>query len=199
MTTAVDIANMAIALLEEAPIESLEEDSKVARLLKVHYEVVREAELMKRPWGFALVTVDLVGTDTDSGSGTLNWRYTLPSDMLRLMPLTYDNTVEGVEISWEIRDGYLYSDQESPRGIRYIANVTDPDDWNALFIDVMAAALAVKIALPLTHKAGMLELAQKAYDRALVEAIRVNASERRGRLHTTSWTRLRGDTRVWRA
>ena len=63
-------------------------------------------------------------------------------------------------ISWEQRDGHLYSDQSAPRSIRYIAALEDPDDWDAPFTEVLVAALAIKLALPLTHKTGMLQLAQ---------------------------------------
>ena len=75
----------------------------------------------------------------------------------------------------------------------------DPDDWSAAFTEVLVAALAVKIAHPLTHKTGMIEIAQRAYDRALEEARRVNALERSGTLHEAGWDRQRGDNRYWRA
>ena len=114
--------------------------------------------------------------------------------------VTHDQRVsQQVRRTVQIRDGRLYSDQESPRSIRYIANLTDPDDWNALFTEVVAAALALKIAHPLTHKAGMIEIAQRAYDRALERAMAVNAIERRGFLYEAGWDRQRGDNRYWRA
>jgi len=176
--TAVDIANMALSVLDEAPIGSLEDNDKAARLCKLHYETTREAELSKHSWAFAIKTATLTGIDTDSDATgeSLDWQFDLPADCLRLLPLTYDNTLTGVPISWELRDGKLYSDQESPRKVRYIANLTDPDDWNALFTEVMMAALSVKLALPLTHKTGMLQVAQQAYDRALEAALAVTPS-----------------------
>lgn len=199
MTTQVDIANMALALLDEAPIDSLEDDSKAARLCKIHFETTREAELMLHAWAFAIKTGELTGTDTDSGSGTLNWEYELPADALRVLPLTYDNTLRGVPISWEVRDGNLYSDQSSPRGVRYIGNFTDPDDWNALFIEALAAALAVKIAHPMTHKQSFVQVAQQAYERAIRRAMRANAIEAHAALYEAGWDRQRGDNRYWRA
>jgi hypothetical protein len=199
MVTRVDVANMALSLIDEAPIGSLEDNHKAARLLNTHYETVREAELSKHTWVFAVFTEDLTGTDLDTGSGTLNWEYALPPAALRVLPLTYDNTLHGVPISWEQRGNLLYSDQSSPRGIRYIGNLTDPDDWNAMFTRAFSAALAVTVAYPLTHKAGMVQLAQQAYDRAIAEARRVNAIERQARLYDASWAYQRGDTRYWRA
>lgn len=194
-----DIANMALAVLDEAPIVSLEDDNKAARLCNLHFELTREAELTKHLWYFAIVTDELTGTDTESGDGTLNWEYELPADFLRLIPLTDDNELTGIPISWEQRDGKLYSDQDSPRKIRYIANMTEPNDWDALFTEVLVAALAIKLALPLTHKTGMLQIAQAAYDKALTDAMTANAFQRSARIFSQSWALARGDDRFWRA
>jgi hypothetical protein len=197
--TQLDIANQALAVLDEAPIGSFEEDSKAARLLNLHFETTREAELAKHAWVFALRTIELTGYDTGSGHGTLNWEYDLPPDFLRLLPVSYDNELSGVPISFEQRDGHLYSDQSSPRSIRYIAALEDPDDWDAPFTEVLVAALAIKLALPLTHKTGMLQLAQQAYQLALRSAMRVNAVQQYGALYRASWATQRGDLRHWRA
>lgn len=195
----VDVANMALDVLDEAAIDALTEDVKPARLLDRHYVQTRQAELAKHPWVFALANESVTGTDTDSGDGTLNWSYAVPSGALRILPLTYNGEPDGVPISWRQEGGVILSDQESPRIIRYIADVTDPDDWSPLFTEVMVAALAVKIALPLTHKAGMVEIAQNAYQRAVAEATRTNAFEASGTLYRQSWAQARGDNRFWRA
>ena len=76
--------------------------------------------------------------------------------------------------------------------------MTDPNDWDALFTEVLVAALAIKIAHPLTHKAGMIDIARSAYDRALEAAFTANAIQRGGRFYTASWARQRGDNRACR-
>lgn len=192
-----DVANMALALLDEQPITSLDEDVKSARLLNLHYDVTREAELTKHAWVFAILTADL--TATDLGSGTLQYQYGLPDDCLRPLPLTYDGDPTGIPISWRQESGLFYSDQAGPLTLRYIANLTDPNDWDALFTDVVTAALAVKIALPITHKSGMVELARNAYSQAVADAMRVNAIQTAGTLYRQSWASARGDDRYWRA
>ncbi|CAH2395901.1 hypothetical protein [Mesorhizobium escarrei] len=45
-----DIANMALGVLDEAPIDSLDQDVKPARLLNLHFDLTREAELTKHAW-----------------------------------------------------------------------------------------------------------------------------------------------------
>lgn len=194
-----DIANMALAVLDEAPIDSLDQDVKAARLLNLHFDQTRMSELTKHAWVFAILSTSLVGTDLGTDSDTFNWVYELPADCLRPLPLTYNGEPDGIPIGWRQEAGLLYSDQSSPRIIRYIANLTDPNDWDATFTEVLVAALAIKIALPLTHKSGMVDAARNAYDRALDDARTANAFQRSGSLSTSSWAFQRGDSRYWRA
>jgi hypothetical protein len=193
--TPLDIANMALAVLDEAPIDSLDQDVKAARLLNLHFDLAREAELTKQAWVFAILAASVAGADTGSGGCTLNFTYELPADCLRPLPLTGNGEPDGVPISWRQEAGLIYSDQAGPLMVRYIANLTDPNDWDALFTEVLVAALAIKIAHPLTHKAGMIDIARAAYDRALDAAFSVNAIQRGGRFYTGSWAQQRGDFR----
>lgn len=199
MPTELQVANMGIALLDEAPIAALTDDNKVARLANTHYAQTRKAELVRYIWGFAITKESVVGTDLDTGDGTLNWSYPVPTAALRILPLTYDGEPQGIPINWRRQGSVILSDQETPRIIRYIQDMEDPDDWAPQFVDVVAAALAVKLALPLTHKSGMVELARQAYQGAISEARRVNAFEHDGSYHDAGWGHWRGDNRFWRA
>jgi hypothetical protein len=192
--TPLDIANMALAVLDEAPIDSLDQDVKAARLLNLHLDLTREAELTRYAWVFAILRATVAGDDTGDGSA-LNHAYELPGDCLRPLPLTLDGEPDGVPISWRQEAGLIYSDQPGPLTIRYVANLTDPNDWDALFTEVLVAALAIKLAHPLTHKSGMIDIARSAYDRALDAALTANAIQRGSRSYAGSWSMARGDTR----
>jgi hypothetical protein len=167
-------------------------------LLNLHFDLTREAELTKHAWVCAILAAAVAGSDTGSGEGTLNFAYELPVDCLRPLPLTHNGEPDGVPISWRQEAGLIYCDQPGPRLIRYVANLTDPNDWDALFTEVLVAALAIKIAHPLTHKSGMVDIARGAYDGALDAAFGANAIQRGGRLSTSSWAILRGDKRCVR-
>lgn len=195
----VDIANMALDLLTEGEIDALTDDDKPARLLNRAFAQTRKAELRKNFWSFAMASSSVTGTDLETGDGTLNWRFELPAGTLRVYPLTYDGEPRGIPISWRREGNYVFSDQDSPRIIRVVQDVTDPDDWDPLFTDVMAAALAMKIAHALTGKSGMIEIAQNAYLQAKSEARRVNAMEMGVQMYRQGWDLERGDTRYWRA
>lgn len=196
----IDVANMALGVLDEAPIDSLDQDIKAARLINLHYDATREAELAKHAWVFSILRETVAGSDLGTDSGTLNWAYELPADCLRPLPLTHNGEPIpfGIPINWRQEADLVYSDRSGPLVIRYIANLTDPNDWSALFTDVVAAALAVKVALPITHKAGAVQLAKEAYRDAIDAAQTANAFERGGNADTTSWALQRGDLRGWR-
>jgi hypothetical protein len=193
--TPLDVANMVIAVFDEAPIDSLDQDVKAARLLNLHFDVTREAELTKYAWVFAILAASVEGTDTGSGDCTLNWAYELPVDCLRPLPLTDNGEPDGVPISWRQEAGLIYTNLSGPLTIRYIANLTDPNDWDALFTEVLVAALAIKVAHPLTKKSGMIDIARAAYDRALDAAFTAQAIQRGGRMVTNTWAQARGDWR----
>lgn len=196
--TDLDVANMVLAVFDEAPIDSLDQDIKAARLLNLHYNQTREAELTKYAWVFAILRASVVGSDTGSGDCTLNWAYELPADCLRPLPVTHNGEPDGAPISWRQEAGVIYSDRSGPLIIRYVANLTDPNDWDALFTEVLVGALAIKIAHPLTKKASMIDIARNGYDRAVDAAFASQAMQRGARQNTTSWAYQRGDNRVTR-
>ena len=171
--TPTDIANMALGLLTEAPIDSLDDDDRSARMLRLHYETTRAAELLKRVWAFAILTAEVDGVET--GDPAYPYSFTLPANCLRPLPPTHDGDPAGVALDFRAEGDALLMRTGGARRIRYIGNLIDPGDWNALFTEVFAAALAIKIAHSVTGKASMIEVAQGAYDRAVREARRVNA------------------------
>lgn len=189
------IANMALALLDEAPIDSLVEDSKAARLLNLHYEQTRMAELKKHTWVFAIMSVSTESADVENGEGVGAYSYVLPSDALRVLPVTDNGEPDGYPLPWRQEAGVIYSSKSGPRRIRYIGNLIDPNDMDPLFIEVWTAAMAVKIAHPLTQKAGMIDIARNAYQTAIDDALRVNAIERGQQVQRQTWAQARGDWR----
>lgn len=193
------VANMALDLLTEGPIDSLDEDTKPARLLSRHYEVVREAELMKNLWAFALIFPDDIPAATSHGTGAFQYFYELPGDFLRLAWLTEDGTPDGVPLPYTLWGDGLRTRFAGPVKLPYVGNATDPADWDALFTQAFAAALALPLAHALTGKASLIEHVRVTYERAVAEARRLNHIMRLGQGPERQWTVQRGDPRYWRA
>lgn len=197
--TQTDVANMALTLLTEATIESLDEDVRAARLLNTHWDTVVESELTLNAWGFAAIFPDDIDATDTGQDGVFQYLYEVPDDFLRPVWLTRDGKPDGVPINWTLWGDGIRSDFSGPLKMPYIGNVIDPAEWGALFTRAVAAALAIPIAHPLTGKVNMIQVAQAAYDRAIADARRVNAIMKIGRQPETSWAVQRGDTRFWRA
>lgn len=169
-----DIARMVCDLFDEGTFETLDDDTKAARLISRHFEVTRESELTKYAWAFATFYVDAEAIDVGP-VGPEKWFYAKPDDCLRLLPMTTLCWPQGTPIpTVEAAEG-VYTVEGGTRTIAYIANVNDPADWTALFTEVLVAAIGMKIAYPLTQKSGMVQLAQSAYDRAIADAYRIGA------------------------
>jgi len=198
MTTETDIANLALAVLDEAPITLISDDNTAARLANRHFAQTRKAELAKHEWAFALASDSVTGSDTGTGDGTLDWSYTIPSNVLRITAITYDGEPRGIPINWRQKGTVILSDQEGPLKLLTVKDVTDPTLWSPLFTEVFVAALAIKMALPLTHKSGMIDVAKAAYQTAITEATRANA-RLAGMYNDALWSAQRGDNRFWRA
>jgi len=137
----VGIANLALQKLGAKRIESFTQDHPNARSINAAYDFVRRKELGAHRWGFATRRASIAADASQTSWGTHN-RFTLPNDYLYL--ILDDETVYPVD--WQIEsatDGtFVITDDAAPLNIRYVADVDDPNYYNALFADVFVCALA---------------------------------------------------------
>jgi len=192
--TVEDVCGMALGILDESPIHSLDDNSKAARLLNLHFETTRKSELTKQAWSFAIFRAEIEANPDAPTSDEYGYGYDMPEDALRILPLTETGEAASQRIDWKMEGGLILTNYSGPRLIRYIGNLTDPDDWNSLFTEAFAARLAMKIAMPLTHKPSFLQGAQTVYNEAISEARRINAIESSSIAGSESWIAARGDT-----
>ena len=132
MLTVEDVANQALSLVVEAPISSLDENNKAARLLSLHFETTRMAELKKHAWAFSIFRVEIDAADEVPTGTTYGYGYAAPEDALRILPLTDTGEAHGSSIPWKMEGNLILSSWSGPRLVRYIANLTDPNDWDPL-------------------------------------------------------------------
>jgi hypothetical protein len=191
--TVEQVANMALGILVEAPIDSLDDNTKAARLLNLHYETTRQAELIKHPWVFAIFRVELEADDEAPTSDEYRYAYAVPDDALRVLPLTDNGEASGLRLPFKQEASLILTNYSGPRIVRYIGNMTDPADWDPLFIEAFAARLAMKVAMPLTNKPSVLQGAQLVYNEAISEARRVNSIMASSISASRSWSEERGD------
>lgn len=181
MPTKLEILNRVLDLLAQTrPItsEEYEAGSHTAATWfdRTFPDVVRE-ELRARVWTFskAMTTID---EDGDAPEFDYMHRYEKPVDCLRLLPLTYEGLRGGNLVPYELFGNFIHTDHQSPISIRYVEDKQDPADWDAGFVAVIIAALAMRYAPKLTGgKINYYQIAQDAYEKALETAFTTNLVE----------------------
>lgn len=149
-------------------------DSRNARTMNAAYETIRDAELRKHPWSFAIKRAQLAADATAPTFGPAV-SYTLPSDFLRL--LSPDANYNSNDSDWKIEGKKLLTDDSAPLNIRYIYRVTDPTEMDTLFHESLSAALAVATCEEITQSTSKLSNVAAIYDTNIKEAKRANAIE----------------------
>jgi hypothetical protein len=172
-TSKVAIANLALQKLGAARISALDQDDSNARSMNAAYALMRDAELRRYRWGFAIKRKSIAADGTDALWG--DWkRYSLPNDFLFL--ILDDET--GQATDWRIEGLYIVTADASPLQIRYIARIDDPVFYDALFIEAFACRLALQACEEITGSNSRKESIKADYDMAIAEARRLGAVEK---------------------
>jgi hypothetical protein len=180
----VEIGNRALIKLGSAVIASFSDNEKPARLLSTIWDTVRRAELRRAFWSFSIVRTTLPADGTAPSWGFGN-AFLLPSDYLRLVQVNDFYAVpsmsdyrEGDDSAYSIESGRILTDFDAPLKVRYVKDVTDPGQFDALFVEVMACALADELCEALTQSNQKRQLLAEQRKVALREAARVGAIEK---------------------
>lgn len=185
MTSTVDIANYALNIIGASNISSLGENSKVGRLVNQRYEGVRDAVFRSHPWNCLIRRAELA-QETETPVFGYSRQYNLPTNPFCLRVLEFSNgslsypqdnmTNNTGGPVFVIEGRKLLTDEDTVR-IKYIARVTDPQQYDALLIDALSARLASEIAYAATGSTSVSQLADALYRDKLREARFVDATE----------------------
>lgn len=111
--------------------------------------------------------------------------YQLPNGFLRQAPLnpklgntSYLGRPSAPLIDdYNLEGNYLLSGYSQPLYFRFVANVADVSQMDAMFCEGLAARIAIENALPLTQSADVLTRAEQLYKEFMSEARTVNGIE----------------------
>jgi hypothetical protein len=171
MPSEVDIINSALNMVGASNIIARSEDSKSARITHQRFDYVRDAVCRAHPWN-CLITRRTLAADSDSPTFGFTNQFTLPADpyclrVLRLDYLNVDFRVEGRKIHCD----------EDTLNLIYLARVTDPNEWDQLLIEAIAARLAADTAFALVQSTSLVATLYSLYETKLSEARFVDATE----------------------
>jgi hypothetical protein len=174
MASTVEICNRALQKLGASRITSLTQDNKNARACNVAYEPVKLAVLRDHTWNCSIQRAEIAADATEPEWGRAN-SFTLPSDFVRLVDdYPEDNTLQK---DWQIEGRKILTDYDDPIYIRYVYNVTDPNEMDSLLREAISAALAVELCEELTQSNTKKAALKEDYELILRRAKRTNAIE----------------------
>lgn len=184
MASKTDIANLALNLLGEGIITSIDDtESNLARSIKTVFDHERDKLLERSRWRFAKSMTTLSKL---AETPTYKWTaaYQLPSDFIKLIEVDRVDAWNPHEYL-DVQAGKLYmfrtEDYETASDtvdIEYIKRVTDTTLYSPLFVDALAHAVAARVCRKLTgsdQKAG--QLMEQLEKVILPEATKQNLSQ----------------------
>lgn len=178
MASEVSTANAALRKLGENRILLLTDDNKAARTMNGMFADVRDQELRRARWKFALKRDSLPALVATPAWG-FAYQYTLPADFLALVQVNDYYLRSGFKQKgpYAIEGGLILTDYPAPLKIRYIARVETVAQWDPLFVEVVSCKLAMEAAETLTQSETKRDRAAEEYKFAFTEAVRQDAIE----------------------
>jgi len=178
-TSEVSICNLALQKNGSGRIVSLTEDSPQARECNACYEAMRDLELRKHRWSFAIKRVSLPEDVTAPEFGPARY-FTLPSDFLRL--IEPDEATNYNTLDWRIESNAagakaIATNDAAPLEIRYVWRAIDPTVFDAAFVEALACRIALQTCEKLTQSNAKKADIREEYKDAIREARRTNAIE----------------------
>lgn len=166
MSERIDIVNMALGMIGEDPISSLEDETNTAIQAKIQYIPARDSTLEAHDWTFAVERFMPAKLTAEPIYGASSY-FSIPTNIIRVIACdnvsssALSNTVSinsREQIDWQLEGRNIICNEEVvyARGIR---RVEDEGIFSPLFVQAFAAKLAMLMALNLTASSDILDKA----------------------------------------
>lgn len=153
-----DVVNISLSQIGyKLRIGSLFDGSPAARKALDIYGQTRDALLRAMPWGFAQQIIAGVLGGTPQFPWTVSYAYPANCIMVRdLIAPAYANDLNNpLPVLWTIANdpatGRSIWSKTAGATIVFTAQVTDPKQWDTLFVDLLAIQIGKKLSLPLAN------------------------------------------------
>ena len=178
MASNVSIANRALTKLGDDRILLLTDETKAARTINSMFFDVRDAEIRRYNWKFAIKRTSLSAL-VEAPLWGYAYQYPLPSDFLALVQVNeyYVRSANKQKAPWSVEGGNILTDFEAPLLLKYRARIENPALFDPLFVEVFACKLAMEACETLTQSSTKYQAATESYKFALQEASRQDAIE----------------------
>jgi hypothetical protein len=146
--TNTSICNQALGVIGALQIDDLESDTSVQAIkCRVFFEPDRDSLLRSHWWRFASARAALV-VNAETPAFEWNFQFDLPDDFVRMKSI-FEDTSSNVNFRSYALEGNLLLTDQSEMSIKYIKEVTDPTEFDSLFVKVLVYTLADDLIGPL--------------------------------------------------
>ncbi len=176
------VCNIALKRLGCNQIVSFTDGSNEAIVMVAIYENTRDRMLRELPWNFAQFRVTLASGPTKVPAFGYAKAFPLPARpyCLKVEETDPQDAIYRIEntinSAGDITGRALLTD-ETKISIRYTGQVTDPQQWDASFVEALASDLAAQTAYTLTESEAKTKMASAWAKAALEHAQTVNSQE----------------------
>lgn len=164
------ICNRAIQKVGGARILDITDDSKAGRACNACYDSVRQSELRKHYWRFAIKRATLAPV-AGFTSEDYAYAFQLPSDCLRIIK------PRDPYLDWQLEGRRILTSQTNALALRYVGDITDPTLFDANFSEMLSMKVGEEICEELTQSNSKIAKLSDDYKRAFSEAKQMNAFE----------------------
>jgi|TARA_R110000796_G_scaffold183320_4_gene299751 hypothetical protein len=185
MTSNVDIANGALNILGASNISAFDENSKAARLVNQRYNAIRDAVFAAHPWNCLIKRAELAQSSTIPAFG-YEHEYPLPTDPFCLRVLEFSNGTMGYPQDnmhnasggpvFVIEGRNLVTDEDTVK-IKYVARITDPQQYDPGLIEVLSTGLATSICYAITGSSTMVSVTEADFNKKLRSARFIDSTQ----------------------
>lgn len=172
MPSYVSIANSAaVAVGTASRLTAPNEDTTLGRAVASVWDIEREAALRDGAWNFAIKRESLPALSAAPKHGYAR-KFQLPTDCLKLIEVyRYPRDY------WQLEGRQIHSNADAPLDIRYLADITEPAEFDALFAKAFAMRIACAIGNRISGSSFNEGLNWQKYQDALKDARMSDAFE----------------------
>lgn len=176
MASETSICNKALRLLRAGRISAMDEASEAGEWCRDVYYDARDALIAEYPWNFATMRTQLAASG-DTPSWGFDYSYALPAAPTFCLRVLSIGEPGCLTLPYKVEGRLLVTDESAPLRVQFLARVEDTSLFPPLFVEALAARMAVEGAWRFTGSAGReASLSDQARLR-VNEARRVDAQE----------------------
>ena len=187
----IDIINLALARLGQASIASLSEGSEEAAKASAVWEGALLTTLQACRWGFNVKREPLALLEEQPAGYQYAFRYAVPSGMLQPYAVVAAERRDDMGVPFLFENGSIFT-SEPDAVLVYSVRSDKVSAFPPALQDALAWRIAGDMAMALTQRADMAELAEKMFQKAISSARALAGMSRKAERRTPRYIQARG-------